>query len=159
MWELRKESRDLLDARLDVLHPSLMVEAGSGESTAVLARHGPTVSLEHIAQYADYSQRIAPTADVRLCTLRKFHTVAGTFKWYDTTLPDGVGFALIDGPPLSVGREAALFALWPHLAADWEIWLDDADRPHEQRCLELWGEHFPFRVDPVNRWVVKLRPS
>jgi hypothetical protein len=156
VWELRKESRDLLDLRLAELKPRLVAEAGSGESTAILARHAPTVSLEHIGQYADYSRRIAPTADVRLCRLKKFHTLAGTFKWYDTQLPDGIDFVLIDGPPLSVGREAALFAFWPYLSDRWEIWLDDADRPHEKACLKLWAEHFKFEVEPINRWMVRL---
>jgi hypothetical protein len=159
VWELRKESRDQLDDYLTGYAPELILEAGSGESTAVLARHAPTVSLEHIAEYAIYSRRIAPTADVRLCRLKKFHTLAGNFKWYDTQLPGGIDFALIDGPPLSVGREAALFALWPYLGNRWEIWLDDADRPHEKKCLQLWAEWFKFKVEPINGWMVRLLPN
>lgn len=158
MWELRPETLAALDERLYQLNPALIVEVGSGASTEVLARHAPTVSLEHIAKYAKASRLLAPKAEVRLCKLKPFYTLAGPFRWYDTILPEPIDFALIDGPPLSVGREAALFALWPYLGADWEIWLDDADRPHEKACLELWARWFTFTVEVINGWVVRLTP-
>lgn len=105
------------------------------------------------------SKRLAPKAEIRLCRLREFHTFAGTFRWYDTDLPSGIDFALIDGPPgLTVGREAALFAFWPYLSPEWEIWLDDADRDHEKGCLMLWSRFFPFELDQISPSVVRLRP-
>jgi hypothetical protein len=156
-WELRAESLQALDQRLTVLQPSLIVEAGSGQSTVILSKHGRTVSLEHLRKYARRSKQLAPNAEIRLCPIKPFHTLVGNFRWYATTLPPGIDFALIDGPPMSVGREAALFALWPHLSKGWEIWLDDADRSHEQACLKLWSQYFPFHVEPINEWVVRLR--
>ena len=158
-WAMREESLAALDKRLEHLKPSLIVEAGSGQSTAVLARHGRTISLEHMASFAKESQRLAPTAEVRHARLKTFHTLAGNFRWYDTQLPTGIDFALIDGPPAErVGRQAALFAFWPYLAPEWEIWLDDADRQHENRCLKLWHQFFRFRVEPVSQSVVRLLP-
>lgn len=158
MWELRQETLALLDARLDVLKPRRILEAGSGRSTAILSRHAETISLEHIPKYAEASRRLAPSAEVRLCQLRRFNTLGGSFRWYSTPMPEGIDFALIDGPPLSIGREAALFALWPHLSPGWEVWLDDADRPHEQECLEMWADYFRFDVQEVNGWTVRLNP-
>lgn len=134
-----------------------MVEAGSGQSTAIMAQHGRVVALEHMAEFAKKSRVLAPTAEVRLCRLKPFHTLAGNFRWYDTQLPNRIDFALIDGPPgLSVGRQAALFALWPYLSPGWEIWLDDADREHEKECLEMWARYFQFQVEPISKSLVKL---
>jgi hypothetical protein len=156
---MRKESLEALDKRLEELKPSLMVEAGSGQSTPVLAKHGRTISLEHMASYAKIARHLAPSAEVRHAPLKRFHTLAGNFCWYDTQLPTGIDFALIDGPPAErVGRQAALFAFWPYLAPEWEIWLDDADRAHENKCLRIWHQFFPFLVEPVNKSVVRLLP-
>jgi hypothetical protein len=157
---MREESLQALDERLGELKPSLIVEAGSGQSTAVLARHGRTISLEHMKSYARASQALAPSAEVRYAPLKAFHTLAGNFRWYDTWLPTGIDFALIDGPPAErVGRQAALFALWPYLAPEWEIWLDDADRQHENMCLKIWHQFFQFQVVPVSKSVVRLLPQ
>lgn len=158
MWELRAETLELLDARLEELKPRRILEAGSGRSTAVLSKHAETISLEHHPKYAEQTRALAPGAFVRLCQLRRFNTLAGSFKWYSTLMPEGIDFALIDGPPLSIGRQAALFALWPHLSNGWEIWLDDADRPHEQECLRIWADYFKFTVTAVNGWTVRLNP-
>lgn len=156
-WAMREESLRALDERLKELKPNLIVEAGSGQSTAVLARHARTISLEHVAIYAKESRHLAPSAEVRNAPLKTFHTLAGNFRWYDTRLPDGIDFALIDGPPAErVGRQAALFALWPHLAPGWEIWLDDFDRAHEQDCLRIWADYFRFTVEPVSKSVARL---
>lgn len=158
MWALRQESLDALDQRLTELRPKVIVEAGSGESTAVMAKHGHVISLEHLGRYARASQRLALTADVRLCPLTVLETPAGPFPWYDTQLPDGIDFALIDGPPGHIGRQAALFALWPHLAPGWEVWLDDVDRAHEKDCLSIWAEFFRFTVEPVSESMARLCP-
>lgn len=158
MWALRPESLEALDVRLSELNPQLIVEAGSGRSTVVLSKHSKTVSLEHLSRYAIESKSLAPEAEIRLCKIKPFYTLAGTFNWYDTQLPALIDFVLIDGPPRKIGREAALFALWPYLSERWEIWLDDADRDHELACLDLWAQHFRFQLDYVNRSVVRLRP-
>jgi len=160
MWELREESLELLDKRLEELKPRLIVEAGSGKSTAVLSRHARTISLEHLPRYAAESKLLAPDAEIRLAPLRDFHTLAGTFRWYDAELPSGIDFALIDGPPgLTAGREAALFALWPYLSPRWEIWLDDVDRAHEKACLKLWSKFFLFRVERLSKSLARLSPK
>lgn len=147
-----------MDVRLAEFKPDLILEAGSGLSTVLLSKHARTVSLEHVPRFARLSQKRAPEAEVRLCEMKPFYTLAGRFHWYDTQLPAEIDFVLIDGPPMSIGREAALFAVWPYLSSRWEVWLDDADRPHEQACLALWAQWFRFKVEPVNGSMVRLTP-
>ena len=162
LWYLHHGGQDILDRYLTAHPPTLAVEAGGGDTTLILARHASRlVSLEHLAKYAKMTRdRLAAadlTADLRLCPLVPLGTPAGTFPWYDTELPDDIDFALIDGPPLAVGRKAALFALWPHLTPDAEVWLDDAHRPHEKECLALWGAHLPITVEPIDGRLVCIR--
>lgn len=152
VWALPDDVLAALDRRLAVLKPTLTVEAGSGRSTAVLARHARThIALEHLPKIAvaTRSQAHHASLDLRVVDLVPYVTPAGTFRWYDTELPDQIEFALIDGPPgRKVGRESAGFAIVPQLAPDGEIWLDDANRDHEQHCLALWTEHLPIVVTP-----------
>jgi hypothetical protein len=63
-----------------------------------------------------------------------------------TSFEEPYDFVLADGPPLAHGRAATLFALDGKLAPNWELWLDDAHRQHEQECLALWARHLPFSV-------------
>lgn len=152
MWTLPDDVLAALDFHLADLRPDITVEAGSGRSTAVMARHARHhVALEHLPVIARTTrqQTASDTLDLRVVDLVKYDTPAGTFPWYDTDLPGPIDFALIDGPPgRKVGREAAGFAIVPLLAADGEIWLDDADRDHEQHCLALWTAHLPIVVTP-----------
>lgn len=157
-WALKPETLKALDRALAILQPRLIVEAGSGESTIVLNSHAHTISLEHSDLYAQSTLRMCRNADLRLCRITNYLTPEGLWPWYDETLPDGIDFALIDGPPSAIGRQAALFALWPHLSDKWEIWLDDYQREHEQECLKLWRRHFDFTETPVNMWALRLNP-
>lgn len=160
MWELRPESLKLLDDRLAELKPELILEAGSGKSTEVLSKHARTISLEHLPKYAAETRLLAPDAEVRLCKLKAFHTIAGTYLWYDTMLTGPIDFALIDGPPArQYGRQAALFALWPYLAPHaWEIWVDDYNREHEKECVRLWKKLYRFDVEQISPSLARLTP-
>jgi len=150
VWTLPDDVLAALDGHLADLKPALTVEAGSGRSTAVLARRSRRhIALEHLPKIGIETRQQTPydTLDLRIAPLIRYRTPAGKFLWYDTDLPDGIDFALIDGPPgRKVGRQAAGFAIIPNLAPDGEVWLDDADRDHEQHCLTLWAEHLPIVV-------------
>jgi hypothetical protein len=130
-------SRDtclLLVERLRTLRPKVAVEFGSGFSTGLLALYcDKLVSLEHSADHA------APWPCVTVCQLKDGR--------YQTRLPDGVEFALIDGPPAHrYGRGETFPQLWPHLADRFEVWLDDYDRDHERQIVTDWQEQFPITV-------------
>lgn len=151
-WALPDDVLASLAARLDVIRPDLAVEAGSGRSTAVLARHARrVVSLEHSTRFARETLagiEGAGNVDLRRVDLVPTATPAGQFRWYDTAMPDKIGFALIDGPPgYAVGRQAAGFEILPRMVPGGEVWLDDAERDHEQECLQLWAEHLPIRIE------------
>lgn len=151
-WALHKAAAVELAEFLHCRKPRTVVEAGSGLSTVVLADYAATtgahvVSLEHDEVHAKQTRSLLAErgldahADVRLAPLAELDTPAGALPWYGTALPDGIDFALIDGPPGVIGRHAALFALRPHFADGWEAWLDDVNRSPEQDCLALWREH------------------
>lgn len=156
-WALDRGTAAELDARLATLRPKVIVEAGSGSSTVVLARYAratgaKVVTLEHSPAFADRTRaaldRAAPghAVDLRLAPL-----VSGEGgPWYDTGLPDDVDFALIDGPPEGTGGcAAALPALWPHLAPGWEAWLDDATRAGERAAVASWQARYGVAVEDL----------
>lgn len=136
-WSLSRDTALLLVDRLRELRPKVAVEFGSGFSTALLALYSDhLVSLDHSAKHA------APWPCVRICDLRNGR--------YHTSLPDGVEFVLIDGPPArKYGRDKTLPQVWPHLAPDAEVWLDDYDRDHEQQIVARWQEQYPIDVERV----------
>ncbi|WP_181785076.1 glycosyltransferase [Streptomyces phytophilus] len=145
-WALDQPGAQAVAKLLAEHSPQLVVEAGSGSSTVLLAEYardrGATViSLEHQRRHRDATAKLlagrglAGYVDLRLAPLRR--TPAG--PWYDTALPDGIGLALVDGPPEGDGgRAAALANLSPHLAADAVLLLDDAGRPGERAALTAW---------------------
>jgi hypothetical protein len=136
-WMLSRDTCQLLVERLQTLRPKVAVEFGSGFSTALIALYSDRlVSLEHSAAHA------APWPCVTVCKLRDGR--------YQTPLPDGVEFALIDGPPAhKYGRDETFPQLWPHLADRFEVWLDDYDRDHEQQIVADWQTRFPITVERV----------
>lgn len=157
-WALDRGTAAELDARLAELRPKVVVEAGSGSSTLILARYAAAtgakvVSLEHQEPYLRRTQAALDRhfpgghrVDLRLAPLvdRAGH------PWYDTPLPDDIDFALVDGPPEGQGgRAAALPALWPHLADGWEVWLDDGTRDGERAAVTAWETTYGVHVDAL----------
>lgn len=168
-WAMHPGAAAEIDARLHQLAPRVVVESGSGSSTLVLARYaeatGATVvSLEHDRQFYDRTlrllrrHRLAGKVDVRLAPL--VDTADG--PWYDTDLPDGIEFALIDGPPERCGgRAAALPELHRHLADGWELWLDDGGREGERAALAAWEGRYGVAVQRtrIPHSLVRVTPS
>lgn len=137
-WMLGQDTCLLLVDRLRELRPKVAVEFGSGFSTALMALYcEQLVSLDHQAAHAAKwpCVTVAPVAN-------------GT---YNTKLPDGVEFALIDGPPAKRhGRQGTFPHLWPHLAERFEVWLDDYDRDYERSIVADWQSRFPIDVRRVD---------
>ncbi len=160
-WALDRHTAEELAATLYRDQPRIVVETGSGMSTVLLAeyalRTGARVtSLEHNSRYhgtttaALAARGLGEHADVRLCPLEDIDTPVGKLPWYRTRIPEEVSFALVDGPPGTVGRGAALFALHPYLNPDgWQVWLDDANRPTEGEALKAWATHLPVEYEMV----------
>jgi hypothetical protein len=163
-WALDRYAAEELAAYLRRAKPLRLLECGSGMSTVLMAEHcrdrgGHLWTLEHSGRYAGLTRQAllqrglseyvtlleAPLVPMKMSTgLPDGELTVDTF-WYDAQLPDGIDFALIDGPPGKYGRHATLPAILPRMVSDrpWEIWLDDANRPGEQGCLDLWREILP----------------
>ena len=160
-WAIHRELATELAERLHSRQPRTLLEIGSGQSTLLLAAYAAgtgarVVTLEHDAAYADRTRRLLQSEGLEdrvalvVAPLAPFACgVAGCHPWYRHDLTDTFDFVLVDGPPLEYGRQAVFFALEDHLAAGWEAWLDDAERPHEQSCLRLWRESLGLAVTEV----------
>lgn len=164
LWHLHASGLALLEEHVTAHPPRLAVEAGSGDTTLVLARHAERlVTLEHLPFHARaIEQRLTDahlTAEIRLTTIVHHSTPAGRLPWYAAPLPDGIDFALMDGPPESIGRTAGLFLLWPHLADDFEVWLDDTHRQAEKTALTLWAKYLPIMTEPIDGRLARIRKA
>ena len=155
-WSISPLGGIELDARLSRRRPARILDVGSGLSTVVAAvaaaRYGgQVVSLEHDTGHADRTRRLLESAGVRdqaevvVAPLVPRMHPCGTGPWYDGQPSGWFDFFIVDGPPLaSGGRVATLPALAAHRRGDWEMWLFDADRADERRCVEAWSRRFRF---------------
>jgi predicted O-methyltransferase YrrM len=150
-WVMHPDDVRLLRARVEGLAPSLAVECGSGQTTQVLREVARwVISLEHDGKWAADTREFvtATNGEVRCVPLRD--------RWYQTVLPDGIGFALIDGPPGYIGRDLTLPNLLPHLAPGAVVWLDDVDRREERRIIDAWCEEFDLSWHGVGKRVGEI---
>jgi predicted O-methyltransferase YrrM len=161
-WSISEALAVELTSYLECRRPRRILEIGSGLSTVVLGayavRHGAeVVTLEHAWRFYQRTQQaltqFGMDGQVRLklapLSSRKLAGYGRRARWYDVKLDGQFDFVFVDGPPKNEGRNAVLFAIADHLSPGWELWLDDARRYHERRCLRRWQEAFPrgfFRV-------------
>lgn len=155
-WALEKSFAGEIAQHLESQRPRRMLEIGSGSSTVLLAdyaaRHGASlVSLEHDPAFFDQTDALLRSfglrdrVDLKLASLKPYRCPNGRrYPWYAVDLDGPFDFVLADGPPERFGRQAVVFALAPHLAEGWQLWLHDALRPHEQGCVALWRRYFSF---------------
>lgn len=158
LWPIDATFAAELDRRLQLRKPRVIVEVGSGASTAILAAYAQAhegvkvISLEHDQQHAARTLALlerlglAEHADIHLRPLHAPLSLPG--PWYaNDDLPSMIDFVLVDGPPERLGgRAAVLPALWDRLlkgSGGWELWLDDADRPGERQAVETWRRWQP----------------
>lgn len=158
-WPINDDTAELLERRMQAHPPKLALDVGSGRSTVIMAQYADqVVALEHETRYVLESARMLwETANNRDWVVAyapiKQHNAG---PWYDYDFKDTFDFVLIDGPPLKIGRQAALHILWPHLASDFELWLDDWDRDHEKECVKNWQQHYPIKVEELSPTLVKI---
>jgi len=141
--------------------PSLVVEAGSGVSTLVIAYSlrqlgkGHVVSLEHDPKYAAISQSLIAShglealATIVHAPLKGFEIEGQQRLWYDTdclTLAEPIDLLVIDGPPGNL-RYPALPLLYKHLRNTATIILDDGRREDERRVVATWEKEFSLSTE------------
>ncbi len=170
-WSVTPAMATSLAGRLGERRPRRILEAGSGVSTALLARYAEltgaeVVTLEHdprfLRQTAALLDRLAlrRAVDLRLAPLAPLRrNGSAPVTWY-RPLPDGeFDFIFVDGPPQQVGREGALPALADQLSPDGELWLHNGHRQHERDCLAAWQSSYAFDASLVDAekgaWVLR----
>jgi len=173
-WALDDEGLALLTRHLELTRPQVAVEFGSGKTTPIFRKYAlHTVSLEHLADWAEKTEALCrsqrrlhwrnlvrrnrTSGELRVVNIGAIETPIGPLSVYDTQLPARVDFALIDGPPKSVGRSGVMFQLFPSLTSDSVVWLDDVNRPEEREILALWQEHFPLQVRMLSDRIAEIR--
>src|SRR5690606_20288541 len=140
-WSIDPKLAHELIGYLEREKPRSILETGSGITSVIFGiykkRHNAhVISLEHDERYFDINQR-------KLDKLGLEHkiTLEPLFKrsdgyWYGQDRYE-VDFCLIDGPPEAYGRGEVLNQIDAKV-----YWLDDANRPHEQKLLEKWGREY-----------------
>lgn len=143
--------------------PELILEAGSGRSTVVLADllrelgAGWLVSLEHLPEYAQQTKQwlaanaLDEFAEVRYAPVRPQLVEGAHSEWYDPSGWDdleNIGLLLVDGPPANLSafaRNPALPLLRDRLASHAVIVLDDVfgRRREEAAIRNHWAELVP----------------
>jgi len=162
---------DLADVILSLIlerKPELVLEAGSGVSTLIIAyalRHvgkGRLISLEHeqayLVQTMAHLERhgLTDVAAVVHAPLKTVMINGKRWRWYDTeslAMAKPIDLFFIDGPPgntQNLARYPALPLLIAKLSADAVLILDDVNRGPEQRILRMWTTQFPdFKLQLV----------
>lgn len=156
----------------------LVVEAGSGVSTLVTAYcfkrlgAGKVISMEHDERFATVTRELiafhglSAFADVLYCPLVTVNVGKDTFKWYsmdNVRIDRPIDILTVDGPPVTgqgFPRYPAVPLLYPKLADNAFILLDDGRRPDETRTNARWTTEFPALVSeflPVEKGAYLLR--
>jgi hypothetical protein len=141
--------------------PKVVVEAGAGSSTVVIAAalqrigSGHLWSLEDSPGYAGSIRRqlaavgLTDYATVFDAPLVDTVLPGGTWPWYDIAglhLGAPIDLLFVDGPPgvtAPLARYPVLPVLRPWLSDHAVVILDDADRPDERECVRRWQAETP----------------
>jgi hypothetical protein len=164
-WSMRPAAVASVAIELELRRRRTVVELGSGTSTLFFARilrgtGGRLVSFEHDPEWAAYLSRLL--REEQLDDVARVELVDLVPPgWYDADrllarCPCGVDLLIVDGPPGSqdaavLAREPAARVLKPKLAADFTIFLDDADRPAEQEIARRWEAELGIEMTIVER--------
>lgn len=157
-WSLPEDFYGYLAALIRKHRPKMIVECGSGPSTAFLAamqreHSGRVVAVEHLPEFAQRTQRILDDnglkADLRLCPLDQVES----WQWYALQdIPEKIGMLLVDGPPAASGhlaRYPALPILNKHLIKGAPIVLDDVSRPDEIETVRRWQDEYSLKAEII----------
>jgi predicted O-methyltransferase YrrM len=165
-WALSPDSALFLSRLIMANKPQLVVELGSGSSTALVSRllanlgTGAVVSVEHDEEYASASRSLVDaTGDpsvttIVLCPLIEVSVDGDRQRWYDmssVSFDRPIDILIVDGPPSDTGplarRPAEL--LFDHVREGGLIMLDDAKRADETQTVQRWSGRPDIRVEPT----------
>jgi hypothetical protein len=140
--------------------PELVVEAGSGISTLILAYclkqigRGKVITLDHDAKYAAISQDLITfhgleeVATVVHAPLIDYEVNGEKWLWYDTSclqIDKPIDLLVVDGPPGNIqklARYPVIPLLYKHFGDKITIIADDGNRKDEKEMVERWEKEF-----------------
>ena len=144
----------IVDA-IERLRPATVVELGCGASSLVIAKALSMFGGGRLISYDQHQEFVVATAhwlasqgvsaDLRHAPLG---LPPGDWPglWYQLSdLPTDIGLLVIDGPPWALHPlvRGAAESLFPRLADDAMILLDDAGRPGERLVARRWQKRWP----------------
>lgn len=168
-WALAEDSCRFLGWLIRNNRLGRVLEFGSGFSSAVIAgeiRHitGHTlVSIDNLELYSRMAEK--RVKDLRWAVAAEFHTFpirprifCGSILPYyaiPQSFFSGLGqfdLVLVDGPHHDLGREASMYAAFPHLKLGGLAIFDDANRPSmERRYLVKWKRYYGSAIEIQHR--------
>jgi predicted O-methyltransferase YrrM len=171
-WALPAETCERLVHEIMERRPSLIVECGSGTSTALMASclqrfevDGRIVSLDHKSKFAQATQNLleqcgaSDYATVVTAPLTTHTVWEQSLRWYDfdpeSSLEGMIDLLLVDGPPGPLGpmaRFPAVPILRDKLSPECFILLDDGRRTDEKEIAEKWAESLNYEATLEGKW-------
>lgn len=167
-WVPAPDYLHFIMSHLHQRRPALVLEAGSGVSTYLIAKtlddigEGQIIALEHLDTFADKTKQLIEAAGLQHraqilhAPLRKYELDGNAYRWYDLTklqLPEPIGLFVIDGPPGNTCKHArypALPLLHKRMADNAVLLLDDAARPEEREIADMWSNDFDVDVEHLD---------
>ena len=150
-WSLGEDAFAEITRDMAAIDPRTIVEFGSGASSVRLALAFPRArifSFESDAAFLERTRKLARScgvgADRLELALRPlgFRRVGSAIyeAYAPGPFPSGIDAVLIDGPPhwTKRGREACLHDVVHCLRVGARVYLDDFERPQEQRIVRNW---------------------
>jgi cellulose synthase/poly-beta-1,6-N-acetylglucosamine synthase-like glycosyltransferase len=144
-----------------------ILECGSGLTTLIAGIYAPgrVFSLEHIPHWHSRIEQALKTFGVDAVVVHAPLSSHGSYDWYSppVPIPQGIEVVICDGPPGDTrgGRYGAVPQLLEHLAEDFIIIVDDADRPGESNTLRRWEDEYrlaPTMVVSASRPYALVKP-
>jgi hypothetical protein len=172
-WSIGEDAFAELVRDMTAVHPRVIVEFGSGESSVRLAKAFPDSRVLSIESSEEFFQRSLdcarrngvgpPGLSIELRPLR-FRCIAGAvYETYESgPFPSRIDAVLIDGPPYWTGRgrQACLYDVAAGLRVGGRVYLDDCQRAQEHLIVRNWVKSYPyaFRVSalPVGHGLAML---
>lgn len=154
-WAISPDAISWVLLTLTSMKNPSVIEFGCGQSTVIIAsflkKHGgKLISVEHDSVYLQKIQEQITSNHLQeqvqfVLSLPKL--VDGVTSYDLSAVPNmGIDLGLVDGPPYHFGdsaRQAPLKWAVEHLNPGGAIYLDDANRPEEQRILKYIKSTYP----------------
>ncbi len=168
-WTLALDALRFLHRIVVHLHPTHVLELGSGLSTRVLARacgqeniacrissldHDPEFGRPAAGDAADFPASVQVKFQLAPVVARDFGgklLPAYLLDPAQLATPDPVDLILIDGPPITLGgREGTLYQVMQFARPGTLVLLDDASRASERSAVAHWKDVLADNIDVID---------